>query len=334
MNYTVIVALVASGILGAVCGAVGSFSVLQKRALSSDVFAHSALPGIVIAFLLLGSKSTPVLLLGALGSGLLGIWVLAKIKSRTKTKDDASLALVLTTFFGAGIVLSRHAQNAVQDGSVAGLDSFLFGKATGLVMQDLILIAVIALLIGVILIVCFRQLKMTAFDPGYAISVGVPAGWLDRLLLAMTVGAVVAGLPMLGVVLVAALTIIPAITARFLTYRLNLMIMLSAGIGGLSAVIGVGLSAVFDGIPTGPTVILVAGSIFLLTLLFAKDHGIIAKAAQRRRLKQIAPVIAALRGQPANDVALKVMRKLDVGEPGFPNVNGLLLLRQWEEGSV
>ncbi len=334
MNYTVIVALIASGILGAVCGAVGSFSVLQKRALSSDVFAHSALPGIVIAFLLLGSKSTPVLLLGALCSGLLGIWVLAKIKSRTKTKDDASLALVLTTFFGAGIVLSRHAQNAVQDGSVAGLDSFLFGKATGLVMQDLILITVTAFLIGVILIVCFRQLKMTAFDSGYATSVGVPAGWLDRLLLAMTVGAVVAGLPMLGVVLVAALTIIPAITARFLTYRLNLMIMLSAGIGGLSAVIGVGLSAVFDGIPTGPTVILVAGSIFLLTLLFAKEHGIVAKAAQRRRLKQIAPVIAALRGQPANDVARKVMRKLDVGEPGLPNTNGLLLLKQWEEGSV
>jgi ABC-type Mn2+/Zn2+ transport system permease subunit len=207
-------------------------------------------------------------------------------------------------------VLSRHAQNAVQDGSVAGLDSFLFGKATGLVMQDLILITVTAFLIGVILIVCFRQLKMTAFDPGYATSVGVPAGWLDRLLLSMTVGAVVAGLPMLGVVLVAALTIIPAITARFLTYRLNLMI------------------------PTGPTVILVAGSIFLVTLFFAKDHGIVAKAAQRRRLQQIAPVIAALRGQPANDVARKVMRKLDVGEPGLPNANGLLLLKQWEEGSV
>lgn len=334
MNYTVTVALIASGLLGAVCGAVGSFSVLQRRALSSDVFAHSALPGIVIAFLLLGSKSTVVLLLGALCSGLLGIWVLTKIRTKTKTKDDASLALVLTTFFGAGIVLSRHAQNAVTDGSVAGLDSFLFGKATGLVMQDLILIAAVALVIGLILIVCFRQLKMTAFDPGYAASVGVPAVWFDTLLLGITVAAVVAGLPMLGVVLVAALTIIPAITARFWTYRLNLMIILSAVIGCASAMIGVGLSAMLDGLPTGPTVILIAGTIFIVTLFFARSHGIIAKAAQRRRLKQIAPVISALRGHAASEVSQKMLVKLDVGEVGRPNAKGIQLLKQWEERSV
>ena len=116
-TYNTIIVLVGASLLGVMCGIVGSFAVLKKRALVGDVLGHAALPGIALAFWITQTKSLLILLLGALVTGLLGVWVLTSLRRHTRTKEDAAMGLVLSVFFGAGIALSRHIQNVIPDAS-------------------------------------------------------------------------------------------------------------------------------------------------------------------------------------------------------------------------
>lgn len=297
VSYNTGLALLGASALGALCGMVGVFALLRRRALVGDVLAHATLPGLVLAFLITGSRTLPPLLLGALGSGLVAVTLLAWIGRRTKTRADAALALVLSVFFGAGIALSRYVQNVVPNGNQAGLDSFLLGKMSSVVLQDVVLILLVTgLAIGVIL-AAYKELQLIAFDPSFAQSLGWQTGRLDFMILALLTGAIVAGLPMAGVVLVAALTILPPLTARFWTHRLPDMIVLASLIGIVSAAVGVLGSAGSEDMPTGPIIILTAGAFFAVSALIAPESGLWArlrKQKHHRRRAQIAYTLRAM----------------------------------------
>lgn len=294
MTYNTLIVLVGAALLGALCGGVGTLTVLRRRALLGDAIAHAALPGIGLAFLILRSKSLPVLLVGALATGLLGVWVIATVRRHSRTKEDAALGLVLSVFFGAGIALSRHIQNAVPDGSQAGLDTYLLGKAAGIVRQDVMLVGLVSLVCLVLLVALFKELRLLSFDPGYAQSLGWNTVVLDFIAMAMVASAVVVGLPMVGIVLVAALTIIPAVAARFWTESLSRLMLIAAGIGAASAVAGALLSASFEKMPTGPVIILIAGGCFVVSALCAPNRGVITYALRERegRLRHGARLVA------------------------------------------
>ena len=286
LDYNTAVVLVGVTALAITSGVVGTFLVLRRRALAGDALAHASLPGLVGAFLLFERRELYLLLTGALVSALVGIGVIAMLRRYTRIKEDAAIGIVLSVFFGAGIVLSRFAQNRTTAGSKAGLDSFLLGKTAGMIYQDALIIVVISVATLVVVYLLFKELKLVTFDPGFAIAQGWPTLRLDLMILSLVAVNVMIGLPAVGVVLVAALLILPAVAARFWTERLDRMILLAASFGAGIGIAGTFLSASFDRFPAGPVIILTGSVILVFSMLAAPRRGVIAQFISERRFRK------------------------------------------------
>jgi manganese/zinc/iron transport system permease protein len=284
LSYNEQVVLLGVSLLGAAAGVIGCFAVLRRRALTGDALAHAALPGLALAFMVTGQRSLPVLLLGAAGSGVLGIAVMAWLRRGTRLKEDAALGIVLAVFTGVGTVLMSVIQRR-PEGNRAGLDAFIFGKTAGMIFADLVLVAGLAGLTVIVVALCYKEFKLAAFDADFARVQGWPAFALDFLLMLLVVIAVVIGLPAVGVLLMAALLVIPGAAARFWTDRLGVMLVLSGVFGAQAGVMGTLVTVYQVRVPTGPAIILAAGVIFLCSLLLAPRRGLLARAWQRRRLR-------------------------------------------------
>ncbi len=284
--YNTAVVLAGASLLGASAGLVGSFAVLRRRALLGDALAHASFPGICLAFLILDRRSLPAMLLGALISGLAGVGVIVALRRATRTKEDAAIGIVLSVFFCAGLALSRMIQNRSASGSRAGLDSYIFGSAATMRIADVWLIAGVAALCLAIVALLYKEFKLVAFDMGFARVQGWPAGKLDMLLMGLIAVTVVVGLPAAGALLIAAMLILPATAARFWTDRLGVMLVLSALFGAATAATGTLLSAQFDGLPAGPTMVLAGAATFLVSALFAGRRGAIARRLAQRRFRR------------------------------------------------
>lgn len=279
-EYNTLVVIAGTTLLGACAGMLGCFAVLRRKALTGDALAHAALPGLCTAFLVLGHRSLPEMLLGALLSGLLSITVITAITRFTRIKEDAAIGIVLSVFFGIGIVLSQWIQKQ-PTGQKAGLDSYILGKTAGMLLQDVELIGGAALACLLIVILLYKEFQLISFDPGFARVQGWPATLLDLLLMGMIAVGVVIGLPAVGVVLMSALLILPGVAARFWTERLSRVLLLAAGIGGLTGLVGTALSAQFSLLPAGPIIVLVGTCFFLLSLLFAPRRGLLSRLVQQ-----------------------------------------------------
>lgn len=263
-------------LMGISSGVLGSFALLRRRSLIGDTVAHAALPGVCLGFLLAGSRSLGWLLLGALVAGLLGAACVQAITRASRLKEDAALGLVLSVFFGFGIVLLTLIQNT-QRSSQAGLDKFIFGQAASLVGQDVQVMAACALLLCSASVALFKEFKLLCFDPGFARGLGRPTGLLDGLLLLLLVVAVVIGLQAVGVVLMAAMLITPAAAARFWTERLDRMVWIAGFFGGAAGATGTALSTLAPRMPTGPLIVLAATALFVGSLFFAPRRGLLAR---------------------------------------------------------
>ena len=273
--------LLGSLLIGATGGLLGSFAVLRRRSLVGDALAHAALPGVALAYLWTGSKALPVLLAGATVSGVLGVLLMQFIINFTRIKADAAIGIVLSVFFGIGIVLLTHIQRS-GSGNQSGLDKFLFGQAASLVEDDLEVMSVLAGLIILVLILFFKEFKALIFDPGFLQALGYSTRWIDVLLMGLIALTVMVGLQAVGVVLIAAMLITPAVAARFWTEQLNKMVMLAAAFGGTSGIVGTFISSLAPKIPTGPVMVLVATFFFVVSALFAPRRGVLARGLRRR----------------------------------------------------
>ncbi len=294
--------LIGTSLLGCVAGVVGSFAVLRRRALVGDLIAHAALPGICLAFLVVGERRFTVLLAGALATGLLGVGLITAICRLTRIKEDAAIGIVLSTFFGGGIVLSSLIQHQASGAGKAGLDRYIYGQAAGMIRQDLLLIAGVSVAALLVIALFYKEFKTLSFDPGFAQVQGWPTLALDLTMMAVLGLVTVVGLPAVGVVLMAAMLIGPSATARLWTNRLEVMIVLAGVLGAAAAVCGTLLSAGtiqswlgFDplafghrgsSLPTGPLIVLCGSAFFLISLAIAPDRGLIARSWQRVRLRR------------------------------------------------
>ena len=276
-NQTIIV-LVGTLMLGIAAGMVGTFAVLRRRALMGDVIAHSALPGLCVAFLAFQSRAILVLLAGALASGLLGAVCVSLMKRYTALREDAVQGIVLSVFYGGGIAMTRSIQNRYRNESGADLEAFIIGRAATMLRSDVYQIAAVTIVTAAIVLLLYKELKLLSFDEQFCRVQGWSAGGLDVLLMLLTAVTVVVGLPAVGVVLTAALLIIPPAAARFWTDRLSKMMAIACLFGGLAGVVGALLSARFDGLPTGPLIVLTATAIFILSWLLAPHRGILWKS--------------------------------------------------------
>ncbi len=291
--------LLGTMLLGIASGTLGAFAFLRGRSLMGDALAHAALPGVCTAFLVgqwlqsrgvLGdgsAKSLALILLGAGASGLIAAWCIAGVARHSRLKEDTTQAIVLSVFFGIGVVLLTHIQHSGSGGQ-SGLDKFLFGQAASLVVSDVRLMAVIAIILCTLSFALFKEWKLLCFDPAFGTGLGLPMARLDNVLLLMIVAAVVIGLQAVGVVLIAALLITPPAAARFWTDRLSTMILLSAILGGCSGVLGTILSALpsSQGLPTGPMIVMAATAVFVVSVLFAPRRGAVARVWRMLRTRE------------------------------------------------
>lgn len=293
-DYTFQTVALGSALLGFISGVLGSFTVLRKQSLLGDGVSHSALPGVVMAYILLGSKDTEILLLGALVSGLMAVLLIMVIVRQTRIKFDGALALVMSVFFGLGLVLLTYVQK-MPNSNQAGLDRFIFGQASTLMQKDVILIAVCgAVLLGLV-ILFWKEFKLFIFDGEFGQSLGFSTRRLGLLLSFMTVLAIIIGLQTVGVILMSALLIAPAVAARQWTNRLWVMVTLSAVFGMLSGVAGTLVSSLMAKLPTGPTIVVFVSLIVVVSLLFAPERGILHRLYRRRKNRVI---FARERGAP------------------------------------
>ncbi|AIB10469.1 manganese transporter [Azospirillum argentinense] len=286
-NSAVVVAGTAA--LGLAGGTVGTFLLLRRRALVSDALSHATLPGIAIAFLVgaalgLPERSLPLLLAGAVASGVVGLLTVQALSRFTRLTEDSAIGAVLSVFFGLGVVLLSVIQN-LELGGQAGLKTFILGQTAAMAQGEAIAIGLLAAGAALAVALLFKELRVLAFDPGFAAVQGWPVGALDLALMGLATLVTVIGLQTVGLILVVALLIIPPAAARFWTDRLPALTVAAAVIGALSGWLGAALSALLPKLPAGAVIVLVAGGFFLLSFLFAPARGLVAAALRQGRLR-------------------------------------------------
>jgi len=272
-------------LLGLSSGVLGCFAFLRNRSLMGDALAHAALPGVCFMYLLTGSKSIGLFLIGAAIAGLAATFCISAISRHTKIKEDTALALTLSVFFGFGIVLLTFIQHS-DSGNQSGLDKFLFGQAASLVGSDVTTMIVVSSFLLIVTSLLFKEFKLLSFDPGYGRGLGFPMGFLDTLLMAMLLLAVVIGLQAVGVVLMAAMLIAPSVTARYWTDKLDVMVVISGVFGALSGALGTLFSTQVENLPTGPMIVLSATFFFLISLLFSPRRGLLSRFIRFLKLRR------------------------------------------------
>ena len=314
-DYTIRNVAMGAALLGLISGVLGCFAVLRRQALLGDTLSHAALPGVCLGFIISGGREIGSILAGALFTGTIAALVMLALTRNSRLKTDAGLGIALSVFFAIGVVMLTHIQNT-GNAAQGGLDSFLFGQAAAILRSDLWVMGAITLAAIAIVSAFWKEFKLVSFDPVYARSLGLPVLALETALTAMIALAVVVGLQMVGVVLMAAMVIAPAVAARQWAGRLETMVMLSAAIGIVSGVAGALVSALGRGLATGPLIVLAASAAVAVSLLFAPGRGLVwdyaNRLANRRRL----------RGQRV----LTTLYRLAAhhGDSGYPSEQGMV----------
>ena len=280
-DYTLRNVALGSMLLGIVSGVLGAFAVLRRQGLLGDTLAHAALPGIAVAFMLTGTRETLVLLLGAGIAGWIGTLIFLRVVRDTTLSEDTALGVILSVFFGVGVMLLTLIQNR-NDANQAGLDRYLFGQAAALVADNVRTFAILGLIAMAILFAFYKEFKLLSFDPAFAASIGLPTRTLDIILTSLLVIAVMIGLQTVGVVLMAAMVIGPGAAARQWTDRLVTMLALAGFFGGLAGVVGAVISVQGERLPTGPMIILTLTVIVLVSLFLAPRHGFLPEYLRQR----------------------------------------------------
>ncbi|WP_373710127.1 metal ABC transporter permease [Kaistella sp.] len=275
-DYTLRTITLGTAVLGGVTGMLGSFAVLRKQSLLGDAISHAALPGIAIAFLITGSKDSNVLLIGALISGLIGTLWIRGITTKTHLKSDTALGLILSVFFGFGMLLLTFIQKQ-PNANQAGLDKYLFGQAATLVESDVWLMSIVTGLCLIVLLLFWKEFKILLFDKDYAQTLGFNTRFIDLLITSFIVLAIVLGLQTVGVVLMSAMLLAPAAAARQWTNSLGLMVFLAAILGASAGVFGTAISSTQNNLSTGPVIVLVASVFVLFSFIFSPSRGLLFK---------------------------------------------------------
>jgi manganese/iron transport system permease protein len=256
-----------------VCGVVGCYVVLRGMAFIGDAVAHAVFPGLAVAFVISGN-----LVLGGTVAGVITAVLVAIFSQNRRLKEDAVIGVFFVTAFALGIVIISRAP-----GYAGSLQQFLFGSITGIPDRDIFVVAGTGLLVLGVLLLLHKELVTVSLDRETARSMGLKVFWLDLVLYVLVTLAIVISVQTIGNILVLALLITPAATARLLTDRLGVMMALAPAIGALSALVGLYVSWSWD-YPTGGTIVLVSTAFFLAAWCFAPRQGLIAK----RRLRAVA----------------------------------------------
>jgi manganese/iron transport system permease protein len=265
-HYEFMQRAIAIGLLvGILCPVVGSYLIVQRMALLGDVVAHCVLPGLSLSYFLHID-----LLIGAFGSGILGSFLINAIRAQSRIKVDSAMALTFSTFFAIG-VLSINLL-----GNKRLLDEFLFGDVLSITNSDILRTAAITVVILAAIGLCYKELLFYMFDPHAAQAAGLPVSAIALGFMAAVTLTIIASMQAVGVILVIALLIGPALTAYLLVQELHHMMLLGVAIGVVSSLSGVYLSY-YSNLPSGPSIVLVSSTLFVLVWLFHPRTGFLVQ---------------------------------------------------------
>ncbi len=253
--------------VGIICALVGTYLMVRRMALLGDAIAHSVLPGLAIAFWLDFN-----IFIGAFIAGVSSTIVVTWIRTKSPVKEDAAMGIVFSAFFAAGVTLI----SLIQKDNKIDLNHFLFGNILGVTASEVRETAIVGLIVIAAVILLYKELLFYSFDPLGAQAAGLPVQWLDFGLMVAIALTVVASLKVVGVILVLSLLITPGATAYLLVPRLHQVMLLGAVIGVISSISGMYLSYFYN-IPSGPAIVMVVSSFFLLALLFSPRHGVLTQ---------------------------------------------------------
>lgn len=277
--------LIGSLLLGMSASVIGAFAFLRKRSLLGDALAHAALPGVMMAFLLSGSRDAEIIFMGALVSSLIGFWIIDWLPKNTKIKPDSALAITLSFFFALGLMLLSYIQTSELPNK-SGLDKLLFGQAAAITAEDIQLLIYVTTAVLITVVLFFEKLRLIAFNRPYAKTLGIHVKFYEVLLAIMIVLSVVVGLQLVGVVLMAAILLTPIAAARFWSHQLSTLLILAAVFGAVSASLGAQISYVAPAMPTGPWIVVSLSVLFFISFIFAPKHGLVKRYVDYQQLKQ------------------------------------------------
>ncbi len=263
-------AITAGILVGIICGVIGCIIILRGMALMGDAISHAVLPGVILAYLLGLS-----FFVGAVVTGVLTAMGIGYISQNSKIKHDSAIGIMFTAAFALGIVLIT-----AKKGTGVNLWHILFGNVLAVASTDLMMIFIISAIVISSIILFYKHLLLSTFDPTMAQTIGLPTKLIHYLLMLALSLVTVASLKTVGIVLVVAMLITPGATAYLLTKRLPTMMLLSVLFGAFSAVVGVYLSFIYD-VATGASIVLVASIIFAICFFFAPNQGIISRKIKK-----------------------------------------------------
>ncbi|MFD1426496.1 manganese/zinc/iron transport system permease protein [Kroppenstedtia sanguinis] len=288
MGWTI---MLTGAMVAASCGFLGCFLILRRMAMLGDAISHAVLPGIVIAFLVSGSRDSLPMLLGAAALGLLCTFLIQSLRSRG-VQNDAAISVTFTFLFAVGIILVSLFTRQVD----LDLDCVLYGEIAYVPWDTLTFFGTnigpkalwgvgISFLLSLIVVgLLFKEFKIVSFDPQMAAALGIPVLLIHYLLMGLVSITTVASFESVGAILVVAMLIVPSATAYLLTDRLERMLLISVVVGVLSSILGYGFALLFDASIAGSMTV-AAGGLFTLAFLFSPLHGVVTRWVIRRRLR-------------------------------------------------
>jgi manganese/iron transport system permease protein len=257
-------------LVGVVCAVVGTYVVLRGMAFFGDALAHTILPGVAVGYLVGGGAREP-LFWWALGTSVAASLGIGAITKHARIKEDTAIGIIFAGMFALGIAIISTVRSYAVD-----LSHFLFGDVLGVTGRSLGLMAVFGGLVLLAILAFYKEFMTISFDPSLAMTLRLPVGLLNNLLLALIAVTVAVAMQTVGVALMVAMLVTPAATASLLTRRLPYTMALAAVLAGLAGVVGLYVSY-YAGITSGSAIVLTATLFFLLAFLFAPQRGLLWK---------------------------------------------------------
>ena len=274
ISYPVFIVSIGALLIGFVNGVLSFFFVNQKKSMLGDVVAHSALPGIALAFLIALSANRVFLLAGGLISSFLALLFVVFILTNTKLKEDLAIGVSLSFFMAIGIAIFSYIQHS-SFGAQASLDHFLFGNISFLRADDLIPHIIFGIAILSILFIFLKEFKLLLFNRDYATVIGISPLKLEIILIVLVTVTIIFGVESMGVLLIAGLLIGPAVASRYWTNQFKINFAISGVIGSFSSLTGVLISTFLKNTPPGPMITIIIFFVVIFSIFFGKENGIL-----------------------------------------------------------
>lgn len=263
-------------LIGLICGAIGAFVVTRGLGFIGDAISHAIFPGIVIAFLARFN-----FFIGALFFGVATAFGIGVISRNRRLREDTAIGILFAGAFSLGVVLISSIRSYTTD-----LGSILFGNVLGVSDQDVMVTVALGIVVMAVLYLLYKELLLVIFDRTMAAALGLPVAWLDQLLLLLLTLTIIISLQAVGNILIVAMLITPAATARLFAERFRSLMVLGAAIGAVSGVVGLYVSYYLN-LASGGTIVLLTTLVFIVCFIFSPQYGLIANILHRRRFNDV-----------------------------------------------